>query len=249
MRRCLVALVVPFIALLSGCAAHAVSDTDSANRDELASPAAQAAAPEELSGSLFKEDQKVISNEDIQKILAAKITLPQHGKLAVIRAGVLPRWFGWSEDFTRLSRESETQFLDKIRSAPRVREAVYLPTMAIPHELTIPYLRQAAARFQADFVLVYRTYSRTYDRQKIFTTDQTRAYCTLEALLVDTRTGVIPFSSIVTQDFSAARTKNDIDFSETVAKAEQQAITRAQLELADQLVRFLTSLTDAPPPG
>jgi hypothetical protein len=157
---------------------------------------------------------------------------------------VLPRWFGWSENLTRLSRDSEQQFLDRIRSAPRVRDAVYLPTMAIPRELTIPYLRQAAARFQADLVLVYRIYSRTYDRQKMFSADQTRAYCTLEALLIDTRTGVIPFSTIVTQDFSATRGKGDVEFAETVAKAEQQAIAKSQMEMAEQLVRFVNSLTD-----
>jgi hypothetical protein len=208
------------------------------------------AAPAELSESLFAEDQKVISNEDIQRILTAKITLPRDGKLAVIRAGRLPYWFGWSEDFTRLNRETDRQVLEKLQSSQRVREAVYLPTMAIPRELSIPYLRQAAARFQADLVLVYRTYSRTYERQKLFGQDQTHAYCTLEALLIDTRTGVIPFSTIVTEDFSAKRAKGDVDFNETVAKAEQQAIGKAQMQMAEQVVAFSNQLSQeqaAPP--
>ena len=227
-----------------GCASESGSRSESVPSSLATLEQSTAAAPDQLTESLFKEDQKVISNEDIQKILSAKLALPPHGKIAVIRAGLMPRWLGWSEDFTHMSRQSDEQLLEKIRNAPHVREAVYLPTMAIPHELTIPYLRQAAARFQADLVLVYRTYSRTYDRQRLFSADQTRAYCTLEALLIDTRTGVIPFSAIVTQDFSAERSKSDVDFSETIAKAEQQAIAKSQLEMAEQLVRFMSTIAD-----
>jgi hypothetical protein len=81
-----------------------------------AGQAPAAAAPEDtqLSESLFKEDQKVISNEDVQRILSAKIALPEDGKMAVVRAGRLPYWFGWAEDFTRLNRQIDQQFLDKV---------------------------------------------------------------------------------------------------------------------------------------
>jgi hypothetical protein len=206
---------------------------------------AATAAPEDakLSESLFKEDEKVISNEDVQRILSAKIALPEHGKMAVVRAGRLPYWFGWAEDFTRLNRQIDQQFLDKVQGSSHIRQAMYLPTMAMPRDLSIPYLRQSAARFQADLLLVYRTYSRTYDRQKLFGSDETRAYCTLEALLIDTRTGVIPFSTIVTEDFSAKKQKTDVDFSETIAKAEQQAIAKAQMQMAEQVVKFADAMT------
>ena len=157
-------------------------------------------------------------------------------------AGRLPYWFGWAEDFTRLNRQIDQDFLDKVQSSSHVKQAMYLPTMAMPKDLSIPYLRQSAARFQADWLLVYRTYSRTYDRQKLFGSDQTKAYATLEAILIDTRTGVIPFSTIVTEDFSATKQKSDIDFSETVAKAEQQAIAKAQLQMADQVAKFADSI-------
>jgi hypothetical protein len=119
--------------------------------------------------------------------------------------------------------------------------------MAVPPQQSIPHLRHAAARFQADLILVYRTYSRTYEREKLFAAGETRAYCTLEALLIDTRTGVIPFSTIVTEDFSARRSKQDVDFNETIAKAEQQAIARAQLAMAAQVVQFSNELGNPPP--
>jgi hypothetical protein len=203
---------------------------------------APAAEDARLNESLFKDDQAVISNEDVQRILAARIAMPQHGKMAVVRAGRLPYWFGWAEDFTRLNRQIDQQFLDKVQSSPRIKQAMYLPTMAMPKDLSIPYLRQSAARFQADWLLVYRTYSRTYDHQKLFGSDETKAYATLEAILIDTRTGVIPFSTIVTEDFYAQKQKSEVDFDETVAKAEQQAIAKAQMQMADQLVTFAETI-------
>jgi hypothetical protein len=234
-------LISAVLILLVGCNAR-MATPDAIAPDEAAF-AARAQKSEVLTESLFKEDQKVISNEDIARILNSPIQINLHAKVAIVRAGRLPHWFGWSEDFTRMNRQIDEQLMTKLKSASRVRDAVYLPTMAMPQELSIPHLRQAAARFQSDMVLVYRTFSRTYERQRFFSNnDETRAYATLEALLIDTRTGVIPFSTIVTEDFSATRTRKDVDFNETVAKAEQQAIANAQLRMADQVVAFLTSL-------
>jgi hypothetical protein len=105
--------------------------------------------------------------------------------------------------------------------------------------MTIPYLRQAAARFQADALLIYRTSTPTYDSQKWFKKDESKAYCTVEAILLDTRTGIVPFSTVVTEFYSTQRSASDSDLSETTAKAEQQAIAKAWLELADQTVEFL----------
>src|SRR3989442_965767 len=91
--------------LCAGCAARspmaasglALSD-DSLLREEFAT-AARAPAAE----SLFKEDQVVLSNEELQKILAARVVLPDKSKLAVVRFGRLPYWWGWSEDFVRVN--------------------------------------------------------------------------------------------------------------------------------------------------
>ena len=226
-------------ALLVGCRAASESvgdvDFDSAY-------AAPAAAPAPLQESLFKEDQAVISNEDMAKILSSKVTLPSQAKLAVVRFGQLPYWWGWSEDFVRANKQIDDDFLGRLKTASRVKEVAYLPSLVTPREMTLPHLRQAAARFQADLLLNYRTSSQNYQRSKLFASDQTRAYCTVEAVLMDTRTGIIPFSTVVTEQFSATRNKQDFDFQETIAKANQQAIAKAWLHLADDVKEFLAKL-------
>ena len=197
--------------------------------------------PVALKESLFKEDQAVIGNAEIEKILSSKLTLPENARLAAVRFGSLPYWWGWSEDFVRLSQDMDSKFLGELKKSTRLRDVEYLPTLVTPQQMTLPYLRQAAARFQADLLLIYRTSSRTYDKPGFFSPDQTKAYCTVEAVLLDTRTGIVPFSTVVTEDFFAKRTSNDSDFSETIAKAQQQAISKAWLALAQQTVDFLNA--------
>jgi len=201
---------------------------------------AYAAAP--AAESLFKEDQAVLSNEDLQKILSARVVLPDKSKLAVVRFGRLPYWWGWSEDFVRVNEKIDADFLGKLRTSQKLKEVAYLPSLVTPNLMTLPYLRQAAARCQADLLLVYRTSTRTYTKQRLFSADQTKAYCTVEAVLLDTRTGLLPFSTVANEFYSASRTKKEMDFSETVAMAQQQAIGRAWVRVAEEAVAFLDKL-------
>jgi hypothetical protein len=200
------------------------------------------AADAPLAESLFKEDQAVLSNEDLQKILAARVVVPDKAKLAVVRFGRLPYWWGWSEDFVRVNDQIDADFLGKLRTSARLKEVAYLPSLVTPSLMTLPYLRQAAARCQADLLLVYRTSTRTYTKQRWFRADQTKAYCTVEAVILDTRTGLLPFSTVANEFYSAGRTKKEMDFAETVAKAEQQAIGRAWVRVAEDAVRYLDGI-------
>jgi hypothetical protein len=192
-----------------------------------------------LDESLFKDDQAVMGNDELKTVLGSKVELPSRAKLAVVRFGRLPYWWGWSEDFVRLNEQIDADFLGKLRTSGRLRDVAYLPSMVTPSTMTIPHLRQAAARLQADLILVYRTSTYNYEKHRWFRAPRTKAYCTVAAVLVDTRTGVIPFSTVVSERYAATQGKKDYQFDETVARAEQQAISRAWLRLAEESVGFL----------
>lgn len=233
MAKALIAIALCFCVF--GCveSASVVPESGSAS-------AMEAVPAQTLQESLFKEDTNVISNEDFAKILSANVRIPESSHLAVVRFGQLPYWWEWSENFVRMNQQIDSDFLSALAHSPRLRKVSYLPSLVTPKEMTIPYLRQAAARFQADALLIYRTSTRTYDSQKWFKKDESKAYCTVEAILLDTRTGVVPFSTVVTEFYSTQRSSSDSDISETSAKAEQAAIAKAWMNLADQTVDFLS---------
>ena len=234
--------VVSVVSFCFGCANRAYAPSALALADAEAMTERRggfAGSEAPLADSLFKEDQAVLSNEDLHRILAARVVLPDKAKLAVVRFGRLPYWWGWSEDFVRVNEEIDATFLGTLRTSPKLRDVAYLPSLVTPHLMTLPYLRQSAARCQADLLLVYRTSTRTYTKQRWFAAERTKAYCTVEAVVLDTRTGLIPFSTVVNEYYSASKTKGEMEFAETVAKAQQKAIGEAWRRVAKETVAYL----------
>ncbi|MEW6249274.1 MAG: hypothetical protein AB1716_01390 [Planctomycetota bacterium] len=222
--------------LLGGCAPAA---------DRIALDEALRHAPrdksEELRASLFPGDQFVMSNDTIEQILDSRLVLPERARIAIIRVGP-QRWGFWSEDLARLDEGNTERFLHTLRSCPRVAKAHIVPSILTPPRITVPLLREAAARTQSDLVLLYQASSHSYNRTRAFAADETRAYCVVEAFLLDARTGVIPFTSVKTETYAAKKERGDIDFAETIQKSEMTATGRALDRVAGEMVDFLNHL-------
>jgi len=130
-------IVLPllFLCLLSGCAKKRpatatdyYASSEYQNRDV-------------LSQSLFKSDQAVLSNDEIEKILGSKIQLPRQAHLTVLRLGSSQEVLSWA--FLSGS-ENPLSVLD---SSPRLTRVSWLPSLLVPEKLTVSLLREAAARF------------------------------------------------------------------------------------------------------
>ncbi|HUU82458.1 MAG TPA: hypothetical protein VM243_03035 [Phycisphaerae bacterium] len=196
-----------------------------------------------LRGSLFPADQAVLSNEAIDRILSAKIELPREARLTVLHFGSrwrTPQW--WSEPLAQLHESIDGGLLDTLRASQRISDASFLPSLMTPERQTVSYLREAAARFQADLLLVYYTTSQSHQKEKLLARNQVKAYCTAEAVLLDVRTGIVPFSSVVTRDVLVTESKDDFRFSETIERAELEATNQTVNQIAEELVHFLSTL-------
>ena len=117
-----------------------------------------------------------------------------------------------------------------------------LPSLLIPDMKSAATLREAAARYQSDLLLVYRTSSRTYSQRKWLSPDEARAYCTVEAVLLDTRTGMAPFTAVASEDYIATSSRDDFHRWETAERAELEAIVKAASSIADSLAAFIGSV-------
>lgn len=184
--------------------------------------------------SLLPSDQAVLSTEDIDTILNAKIALPAETKLAVLRLGA-ESYQAYDQDAT------SAEFLSRIEQCPRIQDAAVLPDLLVPDKKSVPYLREAAARYQAGLLLVYCARTDQDNNYRKFHPDETKAYCAVEAVLLDVRTGIVPFSTVAVEEFAAKESPDDFSFSETIRKAEQEAMGKALTKLADELVVFLSA--------
>lgn len=190
--------------------------------------------------SLFSSDSDILSDSDVKKILAYKFKPQKLNRIAIMPVGST-FWFGWSDELDKAGTEVQNSLIEKLRKSQRVYDSAYLPTLLVPEKKTIGHLREAAARYQSDLLLIYKASFRTYEKYKYFSADKTKAYCNLESVLLDTRTGIVPFTILVTRTFTAEQTTSDMSFHETIRKAELKALGSALSEVGDEVVKFLTA--------
>jgi hypothetical protein len=187
--------------------------------------------------SLFTDDASVLSDQDIDRILRFKYATPRESHIAILALG---RMFilGYSTELARSGEEIRKAFTDQLKSSPAVVRASYLPDLLVPQKRTVGYLREAATRFQADTLLVYQTECNEYQQSHLFFANEARAYCTIEAALVDVRTGILPFTTTATEVFTVKQAPEDTDIFETQQKAEMKAIRAALLRIAGDVVTY-----------
>jgi hypothetical protein len=249
-RFAVVSLVA--VALLSGCAGPAMEESEvmAVKREGIVDEGGLYESQPTLAASLFRSDQAVMDDEAVRRALASHVVLRARARIALMKfpgaENAALRFYGsfyWrSEDYLKTQQTYIDTVSCKLTASERVAEVILLPSLLTPKEATIPVLREAAVRLQADLLLVFRPTSDIYYPSKIFTRDQVKAYCTCEAVLLDVRTGLIPFTTVITRDRSDQKEKEDLDLNETMRRAESAAVLDSLNALSDQLVTFLAGI-------
>lgn len=207
-----------------------------------------------LETSLFRGDQDYISEEAIEQILSGRIEIPRRAKVAIFRyqggeeAQFARTYYGYSYWRTEAFIKAQQELVDALQSAllssGRVSEAATLPSMLVPPRPSITLLRQAAVRLQADLLLIFRITSDVYYDYNLFSRDRVKAYSSCEALLFDIRTGIIPFTTIVSRDVFREKTSGDVANAEVARLAQQEASIAAITYVGVQLAEFLRSIRE-----
>ncbi len=232
--RLLITLTLPAILLLSvGCAKR--SPVTAA--DYYSSPDYQ--ERDLLEQSLFRSDQEVMSGEEIRRILESRIQVPASSHLAMLRVGSRSEILAWSLFGSSTLSPSPFQSLS---TSPRVERISWLPSLLVPEKITVPLLREAAARYQADLLLVFRAPCQDFRDYRWLRADKARTYCAAEAVLLDVRTGIIPFSSSALEALEVLQTESDVSLYESTQRAEAQASTKALSHVASDVAEFLNAL-------
>ena len=235
------------LTLLTGCTPTRASYVDP-NENLYALSARFASLPVDEPESLFPSDVAVLNDSAIKHILSYHLTLPHAGRLAVLQLGDQrnPSWRD-AEDFTRLDQELTDSMLAALRRSPRIGRAALLPSLMVPHQRTIPYLREAAARYQADLLLGYRTKCALFQRTRFLKRSQYRAVCSVEAVLLDTRSGIVPFTLVTTRAEVFEKQKQDFETREAIVRAQFRATDAALAEVVKQVGDFLVTTPESEP--
>jgi hypothetical protein len=200
-----------------------------------------------LESSLFQSDQAVLDEEAIGRILRSKFALPESIKVAVLKLkrdeGQALRYYGYnywrSEEYLKTQQGFIDRLSEEIHASERVLEVAVLPEILSPKDPTIPTIRETAVRMQSDILLVYYLTSNIYQKYRVFRKNEAKAFCNCEAFFLDIRTGLIPFSTIISEEFFTKQLETDANFNETTLRAENGAVLSALSTLGKELVDFL----------
>jgi hypothetical protein len=198
--------------------------------------------------SLFPSDVAVLNDSAIKRILSYRLTLPPASRIAVLQLTDHQQlWWRDSEDFARLNEDLTDSLLAGLRRSPRVATAALLPSLMVPRQRTIPYLREAAARYQADLLLGYRTSCSLFRRTRFLQKSQYRATCSVETVLLDTRSGIVPFTLVTTRSEVFEKQKQDFETREAIVRAQFRATDEALAEVVKQVAEFLMTTPESEP--
>jgi hypothetical protein len=219
---------------LAGCAMPLKAPM---NQDFSASSMARAyRSPDEP--SLFSSDASVVSDADIAKILAHRYAPPARSRLAILPFG-WSDWAGWSEEMALSTQEVNAKVISVLKASPKIADASFLPSILVPEKRNVAFLREAAARYQADLLLVFRSACRTFEKTRVLKPDEARAFCGIEAVLLDTRTGLVPFTATATRNHDVKQMPEDFNFREAVLRSQLASIAAALGDVSTQVVAFL----------
>jgi hypothetical protein len=216
-----------------GCAAHKVAASPPPPPPETILGDTE---NERLQQSLFKGDQAVLSDQDIARILGVQLKLTDRHSLAILN---LTSMNPWSAELAESEAKNFDSLVRALKASPQLTEVHLLPSLLVPEKHTIPYLREAAARIQVDLLFVYTTRIQYFRRDRFLKADEVHAQCVAESVLLDVRTGIVVHTAHATENIAAKKTPGDLNFDETVARAQSDARGKAMLSLATTLTAYL----------
>lgn len=238
-------LVLSFISLLS-CTPNGYPDQSGYNSQPGLS---QANVNDPITQSLFQDGSSTISEEDIQRLLDGQIQFPDSARLALYKISAssnsMHRYYTYQTNNEELLKWQQNQIetlSETIGSSNKIQKVMLMPSL-----LTHPYpnltnLRESAVRMQADLLLIFSVKSDLYYKYRAFKKDQAKAFATVETVLLDIRTGVAPYSNIITREQLIQKTGLDLNLAEMQKRAENEAIILALEASGDALVEHLAKM-------
>jgi len=233
-------LFITTVLMFTSCASTAYQ---SSNSEVLYARGYNSDEPLQITQSLFDDKNASISEENIQIILDGHYKLPDILRVALVKLDSKQRQrnFYWtSEEYLKTQQSYLELFTEKFKSSQRVTTISVIPDLLVSNNPSFVSIRESAVRTQADVVAIFSITSEIYSKYKVFAPELIKAFATIEFILLDVRTGLIPFSTIVTKDYQTKKQKEDFNDTEARNRAKNEAVLLSINEVGEQLTKFLS---------
>lgn len=198
----------------------------------------------QITKSLFDDKSATISEENIQKILEGSYRLPRDLRVAFVKleGSQSQRSYYWSdEQYLKSQQQYLDLFSERFKQSIRVKSVATIPDILVSKDPTFTSIRESAVRTQSDIVVVFAINSDIYSQYKLFSKTDIKAFATTQLIVLDVKTGLIPFTTIVTRDFQDRKNEADLNETEARNRVKNKAVLLTIEEIGDQIAHFLES--------
>ena len=244
--------LVVLIALLGACAPPTPQPAPPSAADLAARPWRRSYDAAKLYGSEMADEEPLghdlglavgeVADSTIEQLLNYHVQLPDRVAIGVLHLpGARARRWWESTAGAELTQVLADTIAAAFAQTARVSRAVPLPGVLVAERPTVAALREGAARVQVHVLAVYRPSCRLFQRTPVVGVTQYRSECTIEATVLDTRSGVLPFTTIVTRDAITTRVREDFDVSGTERRVQRQALITGGVEMAARIGAYVSA--------
>jgi len=231
------ALVLVMVALVTtGCSVAHVDSTPEAQYDQ----------PASIEGSLFASDQAVLSDAAVTKALDGVVSVPADARVALLDLSPEQqsvRYYGWaywrSEQYMNQQQRYFHALAVPLVEKKGVKAVVPMPSFTINKKMSLPQIREAAVRMQIDTLVIYALRSDIFERTRFFAPTEVKGYATCEVAIFDTRTGVMPYTDIVTEKVMTTRAPGQENMYETRMRAEIMASEKCLSAISSGVAAYM----------
>ncbi|MBK9580170.1 MAG: hypothetical protein IPK50_14560 [Fibrobacterota bacterium] len=196
---------------------------------------------QQITASVFDADNKVVSQEAVDKLLSSGFRFDDTLKVALFKVKNAQTfrydYYGYTatEEFLDMEQEYFSIVSDSLKMSKKVKWVKSIPSILTPKSIVLPNLREAAARLQANVLIIYSVQSDIFTDYKFFAKNEVKAYSTVEMIAFDTRTGIIPISEIKTAKNIQQQAREDANLSEAKKRAQKMAIIESLKNVVRQV--------------
>jgi hypothetical protein len=192
-------------------------------------------APSAIDGSIFPEDLKLAGNDDVARVLDGRVEHRLGGGLAVLAIGA---WGG-------IDAGSGEAVVERVRSGMAgnrfVGEVVPVPRMLMPQRVTASAIREMGARLQCENVLVWSAWQDGRYDSHLFSPDELHVRLTVEAVIVNVRTGLIPLARTIDAQRVISEVKADRDRWDLIRRGQRECLLDGIGQVCERLQRVLAA--------
>lgn len=210
-------------------------------------PSQSVSDPDVIEQSLFSSKDKTISEEDIQRLLNGRIIIGDSVRIAIFNYSSHSQrttytnyyYYRTDEEYLKTQQSYIETLSNNLTKSKKTQKIILMPSIMADNQSSITNLRETAVRLQADLLMVYNIKSDIYYKYKTFKADEAKAFATVECFLMDTRTGVIPFTTVTTRESFQKKTSKEISTDELRKNTEKDAVIKALDAIGLEIYEYL----------